>query len=183
MTKGPDDVRPLFFLTDREVRRLAGRQRGAGFPARNADILSALTPAESRRCGPKARSTDIKSLTGFHEISQPKSLLQQVCDTIEPMADFKPRPGTFRPYLEYVNREKPARPSPLTLLEILARQDRQSLPLFGLQTLSGMEPSPYGEALKSLRDADYIVIEGEAPEQSVRLTGAGAEVSRLARPA
>ena len=105
------------------------------------------------------------------------------CDTIEPMADFKPRPGTFRPYLEYVNREKPARPSPLTLLEILARQDRQSLPLFGLQTLSGMEPSPYGEALKSLRDADYIVIEGEAPEQLVRLTGAGAEVSRLARPA
>ena len=106
-----------------------------------------------------------------------------VCDTIGPMADFKPRPGTFRPYLEYVNREKPARPSPLTLLEILARQDRQSLPLFGLQTLSGMEPSPYGEALKSLRDADYIVIEGEAPEQLVRLTGAGAEVSRLARPA
>ncbi|MBZ5729057.1 MAG: hypothetical protein LAP87_29290 [Acidobacteriia bacterium] len=99
------------------------------------------------------------------------------------MADFKPKPGTFRPYMEYVNREKPARPSPLTLLEILARQPRQSLPLFELQALSGMEPSRYGEALKSLRNAEYIAIEGEAPEQMIRLTGRGAEVSQLARPA
>ena len=105
------------------------------------------------------------------------------CNTIKPMSDFKPRPGTFRPYLEYTNREKPARPSPITLLEILARQDRPTLPLFELQTLSGMEPSPYGEALKSLRDAGYIAIEGEAPEQVVRLTGGGSAVVLLARPA
>jgi hypothetical protein len=99
------------------------------------------------------------------------------------MSDFKPRPGTFRPFLEYTNRDKPARPSPLTLLEILSRQPQQSLPLFDLQTQSGMDPSPYGESLKSLRDAAYIAIEGEAPEQIIRLTPAGAEVSRLARPA
>jgi hypothetical protein len=106
------------------------------------------------------------------------------------MSGFKPRPGTFRPYLEYTNREKPARASPITLLEILARQDRAaqycregwpSLPLFELQTLSGMEPSPYGEALKSLRDAGYIAIKGEAPEQVVRLSASGSAVVLLAR--
>jgi hypothetical protein len=99
------------------------------------------------------------------------------------MMEFKPRPGTFRPYLEYANREQPARPSPLTLLEILGRQSQHSLPLFDLQTVGRMEPSRYGEALKSLLNAGYIVIEGEVPEQVVRLTGSGAEVVQLARPA
>jgi hypothetical protein len=73
--------------------------------------------------------------------------------------------------------------SPVTLLEILARQAQQSLPLFDIQSLGNMEPSRYGAALKSLRDAGYIAIEGEAPEQVVKLTGRGAEVVRLARPA
>jgi hypothetical protein len=68
-------------------------------------------------------------------------------------------------------------------LEILARQSRQALPVFDLQAQGGMEPSRYGEALKSLRDAGYIAIEGEAPEQVVRPTDAGAGVVRLARPA
>jgi|SRR5450432_1165984 len=102
------------------------------------------------------------------------------------MADFKPRPGTFRPYLEYVNREKLAQrasASPLTLLEILTRQARQALPLFDLQTQSGMDPSRYAAALKSLRDPGYIVIEGETPEQVVRLTESGSQVVQLARPA
>jgi hypothetical protein len=102
------------------------------------------------------------------------------------MSDFKPRPGTFRAYLEAVNQEKPAqaaRPSPITLLEILARQVEQSLPLFELQAQSGMEPARYGEALKSLLDAGYIAITGEAPEQVIQLTGSGAGVVRLARPA
>ena len=48
------------------------------------------------------------------------------------MTDFKPRPGTFRPYMEAQKQNaKPA--SPLTLLEILARQPQQSLPMFDLQ--------------------------------------------------
>jgi hypothetical protein len=42
------------------------------------------------------------------------------------MADFKPRPGTFLPLLEFSQREKSAAPSPpaspVTLLEILGRQ-------------------------------------------------------------
>jgi hypothetical protein len=46
-----------------------------------------------------------------------------------------------------------------------------------------MDPSRYGEALKSLRDAGFVEIEGEALEQQVRLTNRGAEVVRLARPA
>jgi hypothetical protein len=103
------------------------------------------------------------------------------------MSEFKPRPGTFLPYMEAANREKryekrsPA--SPLTLLEILARQSQQSLPMFDLQAQSGMEPSRYGEALKSLRDAGFITIQGEAPEQAVGLTDSGGKVVQLARPA
>jgi hypothetical protein len=103
-----------------------------------------------------------------------------------PMADFKPKPGAALAYLEYANQraaQQRANASPLTLLEILARQSRQALPVFDLQGQGGMEPSRYGEALKSLRDAGYIAIEGEAPEQVVRLTDAGAGVVRLARPA
>jgi DNA-binding IclR family transcriptional regulator len=73
--------------------------------------------------------------------------------------------------------------SPLTLLEILARRSTQALPIFDLQGQSGMDPSRYAEALKSLRDAGFIAVEGEALEQLVRLTDRGAEVVRLARPA
>jgi len=103
------------------------------------------------------------------------------------MADFKPRPGTFLPYLEASQRksstQSDAPVSPLSLLTILGRQSQQSLPIFDLQTLGGMQPSRYGEALKSLKDAGYIAIEGDAPEQTVRLTASGAQVVQLARPA
>jgi predicted transcriptional regulator len=105
-------------------------------------------------------------------------------DTIKPMADFKSKPGSFLPFLEDSQRKEPSAPaSPLTLLEILARQTQESLPLFDLQTRGNMDPSRYAEALKSLRNAGYIAIEGEAPEQVVRLTGTGADVVRIARPA
>jgi hypothetical protein len=110
-----------------------------------------------------------------------------VDDTINSMENFKSKAGLFLPFLEYSQREKlpnqSAPASPLALLEILARQAQQSLPMFDLQTLGGMEPSRYADALKSLRDAGYIMIEGEAPEQMVRLTGPGDGVVRLARPA
>ena len=89
-------------------------------------------------------------------------------------------------YMEYKNRERLAQPapaSPLTLLEILAQQAEQSLPLFELQTQSGMDPSRYAAALKSLRDPGYIAIDGEGLEQVVRLTESGAQVLQLARPA
>jgi len=104
---------------------------------------------------------------------------------MKPMADFKPRPGTFLPFLEADEWKRAstqsAPGSPLTLLEILARQAQQSLPMFDLQTLSGLEGSRYAEALKSLKSAGYIAIDGEAPEQAIRLTGGGAEVIRIAR--
>jgi predicted transcriptional regulator len=102
------------------------------------------------------------------------------------MSDFKPRPGTFLPYMEYKNRERLAQPqpaSPLTLLEILTQQAERSLPLFELQTQSGMDPSRYAAALKSLRDPGYVAIDGEGLEQVVRLTESGAQVLQLARPA
>jgi DNA-binding IclR family transcriptional regulator len=88
------------------------------------------------------------------------------------MPDFKPKPGSFLPFLEYSQREKLA--APASLLDILARQIQPCLPIGDLQTLSGMEASRYREALKSLRDAGYIAIEGEALDGTVRL---------LARPA
>jgi predicted transcriptional regulator len=102
------------------------------------------------------------------------------------MSDFKPRPGTFLPYMEYAKQvglgeRKPA--SPLTLLEILAQRKDQSLPLFDLQTQSNMEPSRYREALKSLQEAGFIVYEGEGLEGSIRLTPTGAQVVRIAKPA
>jgi hypothetical protein len=102
------------------------------------------------------------------------------------MSDFKPRPGTFLPFMESGNRENaPQRgpASPLTVLEILARQPQQSLPIFDLQSLSGLEPSRYGEALQSLLSAGYIAIEGNAPQQAVKLTASGLQVVQLARPA
>jgi DNA-binding PadR family transcriptional regulator len=103
------------------------------------------------------------------------------------MSDFKPKLGSFAPYLEYMQRDKTAEPpsrpaSPLTLLEILARQDRPALSMPDLQTLGGMEPARYREALKSLRDAGYISIDGPPLEEVVRLTDKGGEVARLARP-
>jgi hypothetical protein len=114
-------------------------------------------------------------------------LLPTRCANLKPMADFKSKPGSFLPFLEDSQRKEwstqspPA--SPLTLLEILARQSQQSLPLFDLQTLGKMDPPRYAEALKSLRSASYIAIEGEAPEQVVKLTPTGADVVRIARPA
>jgi hypothetical protein len=107
------------------------------------------------------------------------------CDTIKPMSDFKPRPGTFLPYMEYkrkLDRQQP-KASPLSLLEILAGRSERSLPMFDLQAQSGMQAARYGEALKSLLDAGYIAIEGEAPEQTIRLTESGGKVVQLARPA
>jgi len=102
------------------------------------------------------------------------------------MTDFKPKPGSFRPYLEYMQREKerqtpPA--SPITLLELLAGQGNPELPLTDLQSRSSMEPSRYRDALKSLRDAGFVTIEGPALDEVVQLTDKGAEVVRLARPA
>jgi hypothetical protein len=101
------------------------------------------------------------------------------------VSDFKPRPGTFLPYLEAENKrqEQRPKPSPLTLLEVLASHEMQSLPIFDLQAQTGMDPTRYGEALKSLVNARYIEIQGEAPEQTVHLTGAGAQVVKLAKPA
>jgi hypothetical protein len=93
------------------------------------------------------------------------------------MPDIKPKPGSFAPYLEYAQRKKQApRPSvasPITLLAILARQSQQSLPLADLETLSGLDPVGYREALKSLRDAAYITIEGVALAEVVHLTPKG----------
>jgi DNA-binding IclR family transcriptional regulator len=102
------------------------------------------------------------------------------------MEDFKPRPGSFLPFLEAKNKRaeaERAKASPLTLLEILARQSRKESAIFDLQGQSGMDPSRYAEALKSLQGAGFIAIEGEGLDQAVRLTDAGAEVVRLAKPA
>jgi DNA-binding MarR family transcriptional regulator len=111
----------------------------------------------------------------------------QLYNKLTSMPDFKPKPGSFLPFLEYEQRNKQSPQttavSPLTLLEILARQAQLTLPLGDLQTLSGMDPARYRDALKSLRDAGYVVVEGEALDAVVRLTDKGKEVTRLAQPA
>ena len=103
------------------------------------------------------------------------------------MADFKPKAGSFLPYMEYLQRGKAAAPSgpasPVTLLDILVRQVQHALPMADLQTLSGMDANRYREALKSLRDAGFVAIEGDPLAEVVKVTDRGAEVSRLARPA
>lgn len=73
--------------------------------------------------------------------------------------------------------------SPRTLLEILTQQPAHALPLFDLQARSGMEPSSYANALKSLRHAGYLTVAGEGLEPVVQLTDRGAEMVRLAEPA
>lgn len=101
------------------------------------------------------------------------------------MADFKSKPGSFQPYMEYMQRDKQPRQttavSPLTLLELL--EPKGALAMADLETRSGMEPARFREALKSLRDAGYVSIEGPALDEVVKLTDKGAEVARLARPA
>jgi hypothetical protein len=69
------------------------------------------------------------------------------------------------------------------LLEILGRQVQGALPLLDLQTLSGMDPARYREALKVLSAEGYVNIEGKPLEEVVRLTESGAKLSHLARPA
>ncbi len=100
--------------------------------------------------------------------------------------DSKPKPGSFTPYLEYMDRNKeapqPAAASPLSLLQILAGQSTPALPMTALQTLSGMEPVRFREALKGLLDTGYITIEGAALDAVVKLTDSGAKVAALARP-
>ena len=103
------------------------------------------------------------------------------------MADFKPKAGAALPFLEYSQRAKPSGlgtpASPVTLLEILARQVQRALPMADLQTLSGMGANQHQESLKRLRDAGYIAIEGDQLAEVVRLTERGADVAELARPA
>jgi hypothetical protein len=103
------------------------------------------------------------------------------------MSDLKPKPGSFTAYLEYARRDRGATAatpaSPLTLIEILAALSTPALPMAELQARSAMEPTRYREALKSLREAGYVEIDGPPLDEVVLLTGKGAEAARLARPA
>lgn len=102
--------------------------------------------------------------------------------------EFKSKPGSFTPYLEYMKRDQEDTPkasalSPLSLLQLLAGQAPAALPMPALQQLSGMDPARYRDALKSLLGAGYIAIEGAALDEVVKLTDQGAKVAALARPA
>jgi hypothetical protein len=104
------------------------------------------------------------------------------------MSDFKPNTGSFTAYLEYMQRgksESAAAPSvsPITLLEVLARQPQRAMAMADLETLSGMESGRFRNALKSLMDAGYVTVQGPMLEEAVQLTDKGAEAASLARPA
>jgi len=81
-----------------------------------------------------------------------------------------------------MNREKRAQPAPASPLD--AAGDSGSAvsaiaPLVRTAEQSGMEPSSYSEALKSLRNAGYIEFIGEGFEGVIRLTPSGAQVVQL----
>jgi hypothetical protein len=103
------------------------------------------------------------------------------------MSDFKPNVGSFTAYLEYLQKgrgEAASVPvSPITLLEILARQPQRAMAMADLEKLSGMEPTRFRSALKSLMDTAYVTVHGATLEESVQLTDKGAEAASLARPA
>lgn len=103
------------------------------------------------------------------------------------MSDFKPNLGSFTAYLDYMQRSKsesPAEPvSPITLLEVLARQPQRAMAMADLEKLSGMESGRFRSALKSLMDAGYVTVQGPTLEEAVQLTDKGAEAASLARPA
>jgi hypothetical protein len=104
------------------------------------------------------------------------------------MSDFKPNMGSFTAYLEYIQRDKSesaASPvvSPITLLEVLARQPQRAMAMADLEKLSGMESGRFRNALKSLMDTGYVAVQGPTLEEAVQLTDKGAEASSLARPA
>src|SRR5438874_1511019 len=103
------------------------------------------------------------------------------------MSDFKPNVGSFTAYLEYMKRgknESAAAPvSPITLLEVLARQPQRSMAMADLEKLSGMESERFRNALKSLMDAGYVTVQGPPFQEAVQLADKGAEAASLARPA
>jgi DNA-binding IclR family transcriptional regulator len=72
-------------------------------------------------------------------------------------------------------------PTPLTILDVLARQVQRSLPIWDLQSLSGMDANRFRDALKNLRALDYVVVDGASLEEVIRLTDKGAEAASLAR--
>jgi hypothetical protein len=106
------------------------------------------------------------------------------------------KPGSFTPYLEAANSNAPSKgvdfsdsappsnipaPTPLTILEILARQVQRTLPIWDLQSLSGMDAIRFRDALKSLQSLSYVAIDGESLSEVIRLTDKGAEAASLAR--
>lgn len=90
------------------------------------------------------------------------------------MSDFKARPGTFRPYMEAVNRDATPQPADADGNPGKARQVQE------LQKQRGLEPSRYAEALKSLRNAGYIEFAGEGFEGVIQQTSSGSQVVQLA---
>jgi hypothetical protein len=106
------------------------------------------------------------------------------------------KPGSFTPSLEYANSNVPStnpawapaatapnapQPTHMTILEILARQVRRSLPIWDLQSLSGINATRFRDALKSLRALDYVAIDGDSLEEVIRLTDKGVEAASIAR--
>ena len=96
---------------------------------------------------------------------------------------------SFTAYLEAKRRrrqEKAAQPgSGGTAFSILAvlGENEGWMPLGDLQAASGMSFTSFAEAIKRLRDSDYLTLSGAPGSESAELTRLGREVASLARPA
>ncbi len=97
---------------------------------------------------------------------------------------------SFTAYLEAKQRwekEKQATPvaggTALSILAVLAGNAGQLMPIPDLQAASGMSFTSFADAIKRLRDSDYITLVGAPGSESVQLTKLGADVASLARSA
>jgi len=97
---------------------------------------------------------------------------------------------SFTAYLEAKQRAERAKKSApaaggtaLSILAVLAGNAGQSMPLPDLQAASGMSFTSFAEAIKRLRDSDYIALVGAPGAESAQLTKLGTEVASLAEPA
>lgn len=93
---------------------------------------------------------------------------------------------SFTAYLEAKQRAKKsatAGGTALSILSVLAGNAGQPMSLTDLQAGSGMNFTSFAEAIKRLRDSDYITLTGAPGSESAELTKMGTEVASLAQPA
>jgi len=94
---------------------------------------------------------------------------------------------SFTAYLEAKQRARKSAPAAggtaFSILAVLAGNTGLPMSLTDLQAASGMSFTSFAEAIKRLRDSDYITLSGAPGSEAAQLTKLGAEVASLAESA